>query len=145
MTNHGPDGSTFDRGRGHWQQRRKPMPRQRRYLPAVSTKTRAQRESRAEVREQLWKRDGGECILDDRRHAHLLTGQCFGGATPHHLLKAGQGGAYQLDNLLTACVGHNTWVEDHPDRARDLGLVVLRGRIDHTEAARRRAAHGLTR
>ncbi len=65
----------------------------------------------------MFARDGG-CVL-----AMEDAGECAGPDTPHHLLKAGQGGGYTLDNLVTLCARHNVWVEDNPDHARRLGMV----------------------
>ena len=53
--------------------------------------------------------------------------ECTGPLTVHHLRKAGAGGAYVVDNLVTLCAGHNTWVEDNPNEATMLGLVVREG------------------
>lgn len=66
----------------------------------------------------VFARDGFRC-----QAAGLDFGECFGSLTPHHLLKASQGGRYTVDNLLTLCSAHNDRVEDYPLRARQLGLV----------------------
>lgn len=92
-------------------------------LKPMSNKHRAELEPRRDVRLQLNARDGGRCRLEQVAEA----GPCAGPATPHHLRKAGQGGEYDVDNLVTLCARHNTWVEDHPDAAHALGLVVRRG------------------
>ncbi len=55
------------------------------------------------------------------------AGQCIGRATPHHLRKDGQGGAWSLTNLVGLCVVHQRWVEDHPTDAHRLGLVIRTG------------------
>lgn len=47
---------------------------------------------------------------------------------PHHLRKTGQGGStVLLANMMSACNPCNDWVENEPDLAQDLGLVVLEG------------------
>lgn len=57
---------------------------------------------------------GHRCV---RRHQGL-----------HHLRKTGQGGARVLRaNVMGSCNPCNDWVEDHPDLAREAGLVVLEG------------------
>lgn len=90
------------------------------------------------MRLAVFARDGG-CLL---RFGQVPEwGPCFGPATPHHLLKASQGGAYDDENVVCLCAAHNDMVEDRPLEARMFGLVVLPGRIDHTEAAARRARH----
>lgn len=92
----------------------------------------ADRDRRAAVRAAVYRRDGG-CVLAGTG----LLGPCAGGPTPHHLLKASAGGAYDIDNLICLCAGHNTAVEDHPTEARRLGLVVRRD-ITPADAAHRR-------
>ena len=79
--------------------------------------------SQRELRHQVFHRDGYRCRLE--REAEV--GACFGGLTPHHIVKSSAGGTYDLDNLVTLCVGHNRWVEDNPWHARELGLVRRRG------------------
>lgn len=91
------------------------------------------------ARAALYARDGMVCRL-----AGVLTGvPCFGRrATPHHLRKPGR--SWALDNLVVLCARHNEWVEDEPNAAHALGLVVRRGEtVD--DAWRRLAAAGLGR
>lgn len=88
-------------------------------LARVSAKRRAQAKVHAVTREHVFARDGHAC-----RIAPLVDTPCFGPLTPHHLKKASQGGEYTEANLWTACAHHNEWVEDHPTRARALGLVL---------------------
>lgn len=104
----------------------------------MSEKRRADLERRAEVRLALHRRDG-YCLLAGRRVLGL--DRCFGGNTPHHLDKRGP---YELDNLVILCAAHNVAVEDHPDEAHALGLVVRWGEtLD--DAAERRRMGGLAR
>lgn len=59
----------------------------------------------------------------DGRHRCIKTQQGL-----HHLRKLGQGGALTLRaNVMGSCNPCNDWVEDNPDDALDLGLVVLEG------------------
>lgn len=77
------------------------------------------------IRTQVFDRDDYRCALRDVTGA----GRCYGPLTPHHRRKAGQGGAYSLDNLVTLCRHHNDALESHPDLAllgERLGLVVRR-------------------
>ena len=67
-------------------------------------------------------RDGWTCRL---RYAANPT--CFGPLDPHHLKKASAGGTEAIEGLVWLCRTHNTAVEDHPDRAHALGLVVRFG------------------
>lgn len=134
--------------------KRSPMPPRRSELPrgkalergghlARKTRLRAQpkppeqRDAEAAVRAVVFARDGG-CLM-----ARIEPERCFGRLTFHHLEKDGQGGDYTPENGVCLCASHNSDVEDHPRRYRLLGLVVRPG-IDHTEAAARRAAAGLT-
>lgn len=89
-------------------------------------------------------RDGG-CLLRDahrRRLPSFDVPPCFGSLTPHHLRKDGQGGDYTPDNIVCLCVLHNGWVEDQPNTAEALGLVVRR-EVTHAVAAARREACGI--
>ncbi len=79
------------------------------------------------IRALLWNRDGGRCALVGCRMDGVP--QCFGGPTPHHIRKDGQGGEYNLANLVTLCVGHNDWVETAPILAWMLGLVCRSGEV----------------
>lgn len=91
------------------------------------------------VREAVFARDGHRCLL----HGHpLWWGPCLGALTFHHLYKAGQGGAYTEANGVTLCVHHNDEVENRPDDARALGLLVDRT-TPPDEAQRRRWNAGL--
>lgn len=81
----------------------------------------------AEVRRQVFARDG-RCVLRDHGD---VAGRCWGQWSFHHRRKASDQGAYVVANGLTLCIGHNRWVEDEPDLARDLdvtpSLVVRQG------------------
>lgn len=118
--------------------RRTPLRRTSRLAP-ISKKRAAGTEDRRAIRERVYARDGWRCRLlasvgatyfsvneDGLRGPYEKVPPCFGPLTPHHLLKASAGGPYTLDNLVTLCAGHNTWVEDHPATATALGLVIRR-------------------
>lgn len=81
-----------------------------------------ERAERVAVREFVARRDG-HCVLAGYPY-HV---SCFGPSTPHHLRKASQGGGYDRVNIVALCAAGNTWVEDNPDAAHALGLVVRRG------------------
>jgi len=83
----------------------------------------AEAQRRAKVRGAVFARDGFACVLADPPEALAELGACWGRLEPHHVLKAGQGGPYTEDNLVTLCHGHNAAVEDHPAAAYLLGLV----------------------
>lgn len=88
----------------------------------------------AEVRERVFTRDRWRCRLEG-----VGAGPCSGPLTPHHRRKAGSGGAYVEPNLVALCAGHNTWVEDEPDRARLLfpHLVVREGDPEWAQLGKR--------
>lgn len=92
----------------------------------MSAKRAAGAEDRRDVRMELFARDHGHCLLDVNEYAPVV-GACAGPWTPHHRRKASHGGAYDLENLVTLCAGHNGWVEDHPIEAHALGLVCREG------------------
>lgn len=81
-------------------------------------------EGKPAVREAVFARDRHRCLLSRARDT---WGPCMGVLTPHHLRKAGQGGAYHVDVLVTLCACHNDMVEDRPTDAHALGLVCREG------------------
>lgn len=92
----------------------------------LSQRSKRKEEARAEElieREFVFARDGRRC-----RFAGLWDA-CRGELTPHHVLKASQGGPYHRDNLVAACAYHNDLVEQDAEFAavaRAAGLVRLR-------------------
>lgn len=106
-------------------------------MRAVSAKRRRATAARRVIRERVFARDGG-CVLQPISGPYAPPGPCQGPLTPHHLLKASQGGPYTEENLVTLCSLHNTWVEDAPAEARTLGLVIARG-VTAADAADLRA------
>lgn len=115
------------------------MRRSRRVKP-ISDKRAAERRARDAVRLEVFRRDQ-RCLLagypaNPRCLAPMLT--------PHHLRKAGQGGAYTLENLVALCAGHNDWLETREGAqiGEALGLVIRRGRT-HDEAWTLMQAAGL--
>jgi len=100
--------------------KRSPMPPRSKPMKRVAMKAdrKGLTDEQRAIRQAVFDRDGG-CIVHRPR--------CTGRATVHHLVKAGQGGLYRQENLVTLCVTMNEWVEDHPDEAWALGLVCRRG------------------
>lgn len=92
----------------------------------MSARSKRKEEARADElieREFVFARDGHRC------RAAGLWDRCHGPLTPHHVLKASQGGAYHRDNLVALCAHHNDLIEADADFAvvaRDAGLVTLR-------------------
>lgn len=90
-------------------------------LRTVSAKRRRENAARKAVRHAVFERDGYTCRL-----AGLGVGECFGPLTPHHILKASQGGPYIEDNLAALCAYHNDAIEASAEvalRAAAVGLV----------------------
>lgn len=49
---------------------------------------------------------------------------CFGDINGHELLKRSRGGSItDMSNVVLLCNAHNSWVEDYPELAYDLGLA----------------------
>lgn len=97
--------------------------RSRKRLPAESEKRKADRDRRADVRAEVFRRDGYRCQLGD-------LGGCWGRLEMHERRKAAQmTGGYTVENGATLCRGHNQAVEQDADLAavaRERGLVLLR-------------------
>lgn len=122
-------------------ERRTPMKRvamkpRRKALAPRSPKRQLARLAEVELTELVFRRDGG-CILREQ-----TSHRCFGPPTAHHLLKASAGGGWTEDNIVCLCAGANTMVEDQPDWARNMGLVIRWG-ITPDLAWERRVAAGL--
>lgn len=91
-------------------------------LRAVSSKRRARLEDRRAVVTEALDRDRQHCRLRDMIVGH----RCGGPITPHELRKqsASAAGRYDVENIVALCAHGNTWVEDNPQLAHDLGLVI---------------------
>jgi hypothetical protein len=86
-------------------------------LRKVSAKRLADGKRRLQVCVEVFERDAWTCQMVGWR------GECFGILTVHHVKKASQGGKYEADNLLTACVRNNDLIETYPKEAREKGWV----------------------
>lgn len=98
-------------------------------IRSVSRRRAASSTARADVVAAVFDRDRG-CRLRHR-------GDCYGRPTPHHLRKAGAGGADSIENLVELCEFHNGWVEDHPDEPDAKALTVRDGHPDWQRLGRR--------
>ena len=85
-------------------------------LRAVSAKRRKVMRSRQEISKRLWDERGPWC--------QMSTPVCTGLAQGlHEIVGRAQGGSEVDDrNLLLAANSCNTWAEDNPARAREMGL-----------------------
>lgn len=107
----------------------------RRRIAPQSAKRRSEASARSDVREAVFNRDGYRCVLDG-----LEGHRCGGPLTPHHIRKASQGGPYEPGNMISLCASANREVEDRPDWAWRLGLVIRNGESAHDAGMRRRTA-----
>lgn len=121
--------STPDKIR-EWQTRSKGLRARNRIKP--SRLTDADIQARRLIREIVFRRDNGECQLAGLTNA----GKCFGPLTPHHRLKASQGGGYTEANLVAACSHHNEMLESDADfgRAGEAAGHVIRSWDERAEA-----------
>lgn len=91
-------------------------------IPPASPKRRRQSTKNEAIRVRVFERDDWTC----RAAHHGVGGPCFGPHTPHHILKASQGGKYEENNLATLCAHHNDLIEQDATFAatmRSLGYV----------------------
>lgn len=80
-------------------------------------------DERRAVRKQAIDAFGTTCVLRNLQADH----RCFGRTEGHELRKASQGGRYEEGNVVPLCSAGNTWIEDHPLLAHELGLVRRHG------------------
>lgn len=99
-------------------QPKRDKPKWRKPIKVKSERRYSENDYREQIRQAVFARDGG-CVLFGEG-----WGPCSGPDTPHHLKKASAGGSYSMTNLVTLCSHHNVKVEDYPDEARALGLVI---------------------
>lgn len=113
--------------RGTTELKRTPLPKRTKRLSYRSKRREEEQAERFVVRQHVFARDHWRCQMPNvlARHGQdrNAAGGCMGELSVHHLHKEGQGGAYTADNLLSLCIAHNGWVEDHPMHATELGLV----------------------
>ena len=93
--------------------------RRRKRVKPMSDNKRAEVDTHAPIREEVFYRDGRRCRLAP----FFPDVECFGPLTVHHIVKEGQGGGYTLENLVSACARHNDLVEERPAEAKALGLT----------------------
>jgi hypothetical protein len=81
------------------------------------------------LQEAAWgPRDRWRCWFLDRPAAALMAGACYGEVWGHEILKRSRAGStdenlLDVDGQVPLCSHHNTFVEDHPDKAAELGLA----------------------
>lgn len=91
-------------------------------LPAESAKRQASRPVRALVREAVLERDVRRC-----RAADLVPDvACRGRLDVHEVWSRARhpGSHLHAEAAITVCRRHHTWLDDHPDEAVALGLLV---------------------
>lgn len=113
--------------RGTTELKRTPLPKRTKRLSYRSKRREEEQAERFVVRQHVFARDHWRCQMPNvlARHGRDrdTAGQCMGELTFHHVRKASGGGAYTAENGLSLCATHNTFVEDHPMLATELGLV----------------------
>ena len=120
-----------------WDKRpRTPLPPRKAPLRPISARRAEARADAEPLVQAVYRRDGG-CVL--RLHT-VVAGGCWGGLSPHHVRKAGQGGEFSQLNIVSACCGHNGWVERNRRLAWALGLVLNHGEDIEDAWGRMRAA-----
>jgi len=93
--------------------------RSRRPLPPSSAKGRARARDAAEAGRRAKARDGG-CVA-----AALVPDlRCWGPLDPQHVIPRGVRPDLADDdlNIIGCCRAHHRYIDDHPERARELGL-----------------------
>lgn len=111
--------------RAWWKYHEHPDAKPRRRINPISKKRREAKPERDAERAKVFARDAGPDGEPVCQLAPAFPDEpCYGHMTVHHLRKASQGGTYTEDNLRAACARHNDFVEENPDVARALGLVL---------------------
>lgn len=87
-----------------------------------SARQRARIAARRPATLEVLERDG-HCRLRDMLVGH----KCLGPLGPHHLHKQSAGGGDDPEGMVALCSAANSWVENNPDLAHALGLVIRRG------------------
>lgn len=89
-------------------------------VSAQLARTRAKRKTLAvpkDVYQEVLARDHG-C-----RAAGVAPGQCAGRIDPHHVLRRSQGGPDTVENLISLCRLHHSWVHEHPAESYAFGFL----------------------
>lgn len=103
---------------------RKPSALKRSSLKPMSDKRRAVNVQRKEAMlAHFGKRETWKCTVKD-----IIGTPCFGEINGHEILsraRSGQSDANLLDmgGIILVCNHHNSWIEDNPKRAHELGLT----------------------
>lgn len=93
--------------------------------PVSDRQRRKNAERRVALEAAFGPREVWRCLVRDRPAWLAFMGPCLGPVNGHELLKRGQGGSItDVRNIVMLCNHHNGWVEDNPDAATSLGLVI---------------------
>lgn len=86
--------------------------------PVSKKRQRQNAERKAAMLEVFGPRERWKCALRGRYLA------CFGDVNGHELLKRSRGGSItDMNNVVLLCSAHNTWVEDYPEVANQIGYA----------------------
>ena len=103
---------------------RKPTQMKRTRLNPISDKRREVNTKRREAMlEHFGKRETWKCSVRE-----IIGTPCFGDVNGHEILsraRSGQSDANLLDmsGIILVCNHHNSWIEDNPTKAHELGLT----------------------
>ena len=94
-------------------------PTKRTRIKPISDKRRLANATRAAMMlERFGPREFWRCQLGP-----IIQTPCYGPVNGHEVKSRAQGGSItDPDNIMLACNLHNDWAEDHPLRAKELGL-----------------------
>lgn len=108
-------------------ERRTPLRAKKPWLPP-RTRIR-QRSVKQAAKDRVWAKVRAEVIDRDRtcRAAEIVPHlPCWGRAEVHHLRNRSQGGRHEADGCVLLCSAHHEWVGMWPEKAAELGLLILR-------------------
>ena len=85
-------------------------------LSRLGKKGRARREAMEEMRPLIWGRCRGICEVCSEPLPRVSW-------DPHHVLPSGRGGTDEIHNLIAVHRRCHRWIHEHPQMARELGLL----------------------
>lgn len=95
--------------------------------PISKRRQRLNEERREMLEQNFGPREAWRCEVEARPIMAVMMGGCYGEVNGHEILKRSQGGDItNPGNILMLCNRHNMWVEDYPEDAHRLGLMIHR-------------------
>ena len=79
------------------------------------------------LQEAAWGPRPWTCWFRDRGWALSIAGPCYGAVNGHEILKRSRAGStdenlLNIEGQVPLCSAHNTWVENEPEKAHEMGL-----------------------